>query len=132
MASWPSQLPAPMLEGYGLEPQASFARTDMDAGPARQRRRFTSAPTHVSASVTVTRSQLDIFEGWYRHRIDDGAAWFDGPLYNGRGKTTVEFRFLEPWTSTPLGGGVWRIACKWETRNRPVMSESELAALGIV
>ena len=40
MAYWPTQLPKPKLDGYSLAPQAAFARTDMDAGPARQRRRF--------------------------------------------------------------------------------------------
>ena len=132
MAYWPPQLPIPQLAGYGLAPQPAFVRSDMDAGPARQRRRFTQAPTEITLQFHVTREQMAIFEAWYEHRIDSGAAWFDAPMDNGQGITTIEARFVEPWQSQPLGKGLHTVSCKWETRNRPVMSDADLTAAGVV
>jgi len=132
MAYWPSQLPHPQLSGYQLAPQSSVARTDMDAGPARQRRRFTAAPTEITQSFRLTTDQLAIFEAWFEHRIASGADWFDAPMQNGQGVTTVECRFVEPWQTAPLGGDMHEVSCKWETRSRPVMSDAELTAAGVV
>ena len=39
--SWPARLPLPTYDGYALEPESAVTRTDMESGPARQRRRFT-------------------------------------------------------------------------------------------
>lgn len=131
MATWPTQLPAPQIAGYQLAPEASFARTDMDAGPARQRRRFTAAPTAIDVQLVLTAAQFEIFEAWFERRIESGAQWFSAPIANGQGVSTVDCRFTEPWTAAPLGGGDWQVAAKWETRDRPIMSEAALAALGI-
>lgn len=132
MAYWPNQLPQPALDGYSLAPQSCVSRTDMDAGPARQRRRFTQAPTDISLAFRMRTDQLEIFEAWFEHRIDSGAAWFDAPMQNGAGVTTVECRFVEPWQARPLGGDMHEVTCKWEARNRPVMTDAELTAAGVV
>lgn len=131
MAYWPPQLPSPSLPGYGLEPQPAFTRTDMDAGPARQRRRFTQAPTEITVQLVMTREQMAIFEAWFEHRIASGADWFDAPLDNGQGVTTVECRFIEPWRSQPLGLGRHAVTARWETVQRPVMTNAELVAAGV-
>ncbi len=120
MATWPTTLPSPMVDGYGIAPQASFARTDMDQGPARQRRRFTTAPTHYSAQWMLTEPQLATLESWYRDQVDDGAAWFSINLRNGQGLQTVEARFMEPWKSSKLGGRHYQVSATLEVRNRPV------------
>ena len=39
--SWPTTLPLPTVEGYGIRSGEAILRTEMEAGPARQRRRFT-------------------------------------------------------------------------------------------
>lgn len=129
MAYWPTQLPKPQLAGYSLAPQAAFVRSDMDAGPARQRRRFTQAPTEITLELVLTDAQMAIFEFWYEIETQSGAAWFSAPMKNGMGVTTVEARFVEPWQSQPLGAAMNRVQCRWETRNRPVMSSDEYLSL---
>lgn len=131
MPTWPDQLPLPQLDDYQLSPQAAFVRTDMDAGPARQRRRFTAAPTEIAQRFVLTTAQLGLFEAWYEHRVASGASWFDAPLRNGRGLNTVECRFTEPWQTKPLSNGLHEVTCRWETRARPVMSSAELTAAGV-
>ena len=132
MAYWPPQLPKPQLSGYGIAPQAAFVRSDMDAGPARQRRRFTQAPTDIAVELVMDQQQLAIFEAWYEHRIDSGSAWFDAPMLNGQGVTTAQCRFVEPWSAKPLGGGMHVVSARWETRDRPVMSDADLTNAGVV
>lgn len=126
MAYWPTLLPYPLMSGYSLEPVSTVARTDMDAGPARQRSRYTAAPTMASVSVLLTRQQFAIFEAWYLHEINNGAAWFVGPIRNGRGISTQDCRFAEAWKSSPVSGNLEQVTMRWEIRERPIMTADEL------
>lgn len=130
MATWPSMLPAASdPRAYGIEPETALARTDMDGGPARQRRRFTSAPTRVPVRFEMTVEQFAVFEAWFHHEIDDGAAGFEAPFYNGAGMTQVEARFVEPWRTRMSGPRLFQVSAVWEVRQRPVMSAAALDAI---
>lgn len=118
--TWPSDLPAPEIDGYGIQPQAAIIRTDMDQGPARQRRRFRSAPTHYPVKWFMTEPQLSTLESWFHHVIEDGAAWFDISLRNGQGLQSVEARFIAPWQATMMGGPHYEVSATLEVRNRPI------------
>lgn len=128
MPAWPSIFPAPLLMGYAIEPESAVARTDMDAGPARQRRRYTATPTMTPASVMLTEAEFAIFEAWHRHELQDGASWFTAPVRNGQGVTLQECRFVEAWKASPVSGTDFEVSMKWEVRDRPVMSAAALAA----
>ena len=52
--TWPNTLPLPSVEGYGLTPQEAVLRTDMESGPARQRRRL-----QCEESVSEARDRAD-------------------------------------------------------------------------
>ncbi len=41
---WPDTLPLPTVQGYAVQPEDAILRTEMEAGLARQRRRFTNVP----------------------------------------------------------------------------------------
>lgn len=131
MATWPTQLPGGTTEGYVFEPRAQFARTDMDAGPARQRRRFTSAPTHVQMQWFFTRAQMEIFESWFEHEIAGGSAWFEIPLWGGVGYRMTEVRFFEetPYRASLPGPVHFTVEAKLEVRSRVVLSAAELDAI---
>jgi len=61
--TWPDTLPLPTVQGYNIQPGDTILRTEMEAGLARQRRRFTNAPTKVSVRWIMRRDQYAIFEG---------------------------------------------------------------------
>ena len=124
MAVWPANLPVPVADGYSIEPQQTFIRSDMDQGPARQRRRFTTAPTMYSVSWIMDESELGIFESWYRDEADDGAGWFDVSLRNGAGMQSVAARFVSPWKASIVGLPYYRVSAQIEVRNRPVETRS--------
>ena len=61
MIAWPETLPLPTVEGYGIQPGDAILRTEMEAGPARQRRRFTQVPSRVSVRWIMRRDQFALF-----------------------------------------------------------------------
>lgn len=126
--SYPATLPAPSIEGFSLEPLDPVIRTDMEAGPQRRRRRYTSAPTGIGATWVLTRLQFSVFEAWHRHTLLDGSVSFSCPLANGQGVTTwADVQFAEMWKAQRLAPNAWRVTARLECPNRPVMSAEDLA-----
>ncbi|OAN64793.1 hypothetical protein [Magnetospirillum moscoviense] len=134
--SWPDTLPLPTFDGYGIEPQDGVLRTEMEAGPARQRRRHTQTPSRIPVRWRFTQWQFGIFEAWYKWKGLEGATWFAMDLLGGLGVVTHEARFVgagsSPYKATPRRGGqgaIWIVTTTLEIRERPVLTE---AALDIV
>lgn len=128
--TWPSTLPLPTVQGYGVQPGEAILRTEMEAGLARQRRRFTDVPTKVSVRWIMRRDQYAIFEGWYRWHAREGASWFAITLLGGLGLLEQEARFTRQFSSQLLAGGtLWEITSELEIRERPVLDEGLLNLL---
>ncbi len=128
--SWPQTLPLPTVQGYGVQPGDSILRTEMEAGLARQRRRFTDVPTKVSVRWIMRRDQYAIFEGWYRWHAKEGANWFAITLLGGLGLLEQEARFTRQFSSRLLAGGtLWEVTSELEIRERPVLDEGLLNLL---
>ena len=97
--SWPATLPLPTIEGYGVHPGEAIPRTEMEAGPARQRRRFTQAPSRISVRWVLRRDQFALFEAWYRWQAKEGGGWFTIDLLGGLGLVSHEARFTRQFTA---------------------------------
>ena len=124
---WPDTLPLPTVEGYNVEPGDTIIRTEMDAGLARQRRRFTDSPTRIAVRWIMRRNQYAIFEGWYRWHAKEGANFFTINLLGGLGLIDQEARFTKQFTSRLLAGGtLWEVRSELEIRERPVLDEGAL------
>lgn len=134
---WPeARLGLPSITNYGIEPQDAVARTDMDSGPARQRRRWTTTPTEFPVTFKLSRYQLAIFEGWFDNFADAGAAYFNITLLSGVGLASHEVRFkgkaykANPWNADDDANAEWwRVTAVFEARNRPVLDEGMTALL---
>lgn len=70
--TWPATLPLPSIEDYGVHPGEAVLRTEMEAGPTRQRRRYTQVPSRISARWTIRPNQLALFESWYHWQAKEG------------------------------------------------------------
>lgn len=128
--TWPQTLPLPTVQGYVVQPGDSILRTEMEAGLARQRRRFTDVPTKVSVRWIMRRDQYAIFEGWYRWHAKEGANWFAITLLGGLGLLEQEARFTRQFSSRLLAGGtLWEVTSELEIRERPVLDEGLLNLL---
>src|SRR3546814_2554449 len=84
LITWPTTLPLPSVEGYGLTPQEAVLRTDMESGPARQRRRFRQTPTRITVRWLFSEFEFALFEAWYKYHADEGGQWFEITLLGGQ------------------------------------------------
>jgi hypothetical protein len=125
--TWPTTLPLPTVQGYGIRPGEAILRTEMEAGPARQRKRFTQVPTRINVRWIMRREQFALFEAWYRWQAKEGGEWFNIPLLGGIGLSEHEARFTRQFDAKLMGGVLWEIVSELEIRERPTLSADELA-----
>lgn len=126
---WPNNLPLPTVQDYSVQPGDAILRTEMEAGPARQRRRFTQVPTRVNVRWVMRADQFALFEAWYRWQAKEGGAWFQVSLLGGLGLLAQEARFTRPFQAQLLKGTLWEIRSELEIRERPTLDEGALALL---
>ena len=120
---FPATLPGVSMNGMGFKPDTGFIRSEMEAGPARQRQRFASTPTVFTVTWTFTRAQLAIFEKFYQLDLAGGSAWFNIDLVNGVGKTTYVARFKETYSAqTSTREFYWNVTGTLETLARPYLA----------
>ena len=124
---WPDRLPLPTIEGYGIQPGEAILRTEMEAGPARQRRRFTNTPSRITVRWVMRAEQFALFEAWYRWAALEGGAWFEIDLLGGLGLAPQEARFTRQFEARPWRGRLWEVTSDLEVRARPTLSEGGLA-----
>lgn len=136
--TWPATLPRPTFDGYRLKRQDPIARTEMESGPARQRRRYSQVPTRIPVRWRFTAWEFALFEAWTQWDAKDGAEWFAIDLLGGIGMASHDARFFgqggQPYDAQPLrggrGGGVtWIVTATLEVRDHPVLSASALDIL---
>lgn len=127
--TWPDTLPLPNPDGYGITPVTAFVRTDMDSGRARQRRRFTRAPSSISAMWMFSQEQYALFEAFLAYEIGLGAGWFQIRLMNGMGITPMQARFMDdpPYKMALQGSSVnlCQVTATLEVKQLPLASMDE-------
>lgn len=95
---WPATLPpAPLVEGFTETLPTLTITSNMDAGPAKKRRRFTSGVVIIECSYALTREQVGILDDFYTVDTGGGALSFEWvhPRRLPAG-TVVNVRFKEP------------------------------------
>lgn len=129
-ADYPPSLPLPSVPGYQLERMANILRTPMEAGHARQRRRTLDSPTDIDATFELDAWEFMVFDGWKKHTIADGAAWFNIELLASIGLTNHVARIKEGKAPARLRpGGNWIVTAKLEIREAPTLSAGDTAEL---
>lgn len=122
---YPKGLPVPLREEYKLNHVSPFARTTMESGRARQRRRFSSVPTIANVNwIFEVDTHAAVFEAWFRDAVNDGADWFNMPLKTPVGMQDYVCRFVDMYTGPDLIGiSSWRISAQLEIWERPLMPQ---------
>ncbi len=100
VAVWPADLPSDVLrQGYDEACAPVKLRTQMDAGPPKQRRRFTAGVKPLTVVLSLTRAQVATLEAFHDDTLQGGALPFEWT--HPRTLATVQFRFVdEPRWST--------------------------------
>jgi hypothetical protein len=99
---YPGSLPAIRASGFQSRYQDPVIRTPMDAGPAKQRLRYTAAPKQFTATIVVDEAERELFEAWHRETLGFGALRF--AMENPQTLNLEEFRFTAMYDETELDG----------------------------
>ena len=122
MIAYPEFLPEPQRDGYGFQPVSPMARSELQSGRARQRRRFTSVPTVASVTWLMDDGEAQLFEGWFEHILLSGSLWFHCPLKTPLGMDEHRARFVDIYEGPILvGESFWRFTAKLELFKRPIL-----------
>ena len=113
--TWPSTLPQVLLlDGLNGKKKSSVVRTEMDAGPSKQRRRYTIATKDFKGCIVVTESQRQLLSDFYDNVLGHGALRF--VMKDPQTLEYSEFRFKEDYDEDSLDGN-WRITMNLEKMN---------------
>jgi len=120
--TYPTTLPGLLMSDYEYTSDTNVIRTELDAGPARQRRRFTSVPTKIKASFNYSLAQMRIFENFFHFTLSDGASWFNLNVVNGSGQNLSEARFTKPYTAKAVANGQsWNVSAEIEIKAMTIL-----------
>jgi hypothetical protein len=90
------------------------AETQMDAGPAKIRRRFTTNTTRYQLSVAMDQTQLATFETFYYTTLQGGSLSFDWVEPVTRVAQTFRFRKPVPSQRAIMSGNVTLVSFNLE------------------
>ena len=103
---WPASLPQdPLIDGYNEQFPDTAVRTEMDAGPAKVRNRFTAGVDDFRLPIALTRTQVQTLRDFYVTTLENGALPFDWT--HPRTLVTVAFRFTERPSVQPQSQTDW-------------------------
>ena len=104
MATWPAGLYGYIIKGSFNEiPPQNVLRTQMDAGPAKLRRRSTASVRAFSLSLFLTKALLATFDTFYVTTTQSGSIKFD--MYHPRTHVEGEYRFVNQPMYVPKDEG---------------------------
>ena len=86
IATWPSDLPAPEIGGYGQTRQNARRSRTAQNGPPRYGRRLSAVPEFVGMQVTLDAEELGIFDQFFAETLSDGSLpfWMTDYFRDGR------------------------------------------------
>lgn len=119
-----------MVESCTFTPQDNTIRTQMEAGAAKVRRRFTRVPEDVTFSLTLDRPQVEVLQDFVAITCADVLPfnWVDfrRPL---TADNVAVYRFKNRPRLTPLGAGYWRADLELELISKPVQGTFPIGLL---
>jgi hypothetical protein len=121
---YPSQLPPPLQDSYGLTTADPKLSTTLVTGRVRERRRFTTVPTTINVRWNMDQTQASYFETWFREILVDGSLWFDAPLKTPLGFELYSCRIRGMYSGPALVQvNRWEFTATLELKKRPMMPD---------
>lgn len=104
ISTWPPTLPDYVLEqGYSEDLEDQTVESQMDAGLAKVRRRFTARVRRFQLTIQMDAEQAETFEAFFHDTLAGGSLPFD--WRHPRTGLSTRFRFRKPVPKlTPVGG----------------------------
>ncbi len=112
MESWPSTLPQDFLIGASITDDESCITSQMDAGPASVRNRFTAISKTVKTGLVITGAQLATFNTFIRTTLQNGSLTFTWIMPDTGASASIRFKKKPEWTcikpSADVNSRIWR------------------------
>lgn len=112
MAMWPAQFPPPALNTLQETPPDNIIRTQMERGPAKQRRRTTANTRPLSFTLKVPKALVDVMDNFYTVETYSGADEFD--YIHPRTGLSCTARFTQPPAYSEQEGAIYNIGVSLE------------------
>ena len=125
---WPKIFGYFLKAGFKADPRWANEESDGEDGSSLLRRRFTSEPQVLQASVKLPKDLLRVFEAWYTHKLKRGAEWFQVDLLIGRDLISVDARITGGYSKT-VSGQAWKVSFGLLVEDWPILSEEILDAI---
>ena len=107
MAAWPASLPEyPLADSLQETAPDLVLRTQMDAGPAKVRKRFTAAPVQLAMRFELTKAQVATLLSFYETDADGGATTHT--MTHPRTSATVTVRFVGQPQVRSISADIWQ------------------------
>ena len=97
MDTYPATLPQRLSCDASVQDDESRASTNMDAGPASVRNRFTAITQTAKGSMVLTGAQLVIFNTFFRTTIKHGSLSFSWIHPQTEDEVTIRFKSKPEW-----------------------------------
>ncbi len=112
-AVWPPSLPqSPLVEAYDEQLADTTLRTQMDAGPAKARRRYATGVGNLTVQMFMNETQQQTFWSFFETTIAGGALRFE--FTHPRLDTSVECRIVPRATLPKLRPGLYQLRMNLE------------------
>lgn len=129
--TWPLGLTyQPSRDDFDFDPHEPNLRTDMEAGPARERARFSRSPATFRLTWLWDLDEFELFKGWYRFNLGNGLKWFTVPLFTGAEYQPTEVKFIGPYRPKLRGSMTWAVSATLQVRQLPTISADAVWLLG--
>lgn len=87
-----------LLDKHEEQAEDIYARTEMDIGPARLRRKYTEVPVVRKAQIFLNAEQSKRFHEWFENTLGVGQLRFQAQFHGvGQGIRWFEAEFVKPW-----------------------------------
>lgn len=106
---WPATLPqSPIVGGATYQRHDNAIRTQMEAGVAKVRRRFTAVGSDATLPVVMGRDQCEALDVFYIDTVKVVLP-FNWRHFGKAGNPAAIYRFKSPPSYAPVGGDLWMV-----------------------
>ncbi|MFE0757192.1 hypothetical protein ACFW16_24750 [Inquilinus sp. NPDC058860] len=130
-ATWPAGLTyQPSRDDLDFDPHEPLLRTDMEAGPARTRMRFSRSPATFRQTWLWDLDEFELFKGWYQHVLGNGQLSFTVPLFTGSRYEPTLVKFVGPYRPKLRGSMTWAVSATLSVRQLATINADAVWFLG--
>lgn len=125
---YPSNMPLPLRDGYGIEHTDNVTRTQLGSGRQRKEIMMRNTPSIISVQFLLTEAEAQVFEGFYWQTLHSGTLKFDCPIQTPLGIREYEdLEFHDLYDGWQLYGvNHFRFTAQLEIAKRPVVSADDM------